>query len=134
MSDTLVLTSLQLTGNVLRPRGEIRIGAEWNRYGDAQVVGDDWPRVWAHELAHFALFLEDTYLGLDPATGVLIPVETCTGTAMSDPYDEVSSELRYDLAAWEADCGDSLAELPDQRLQLAYPGLSCRRPPTTARH
>lgn len=105
-------------------RGEIRIGAVWNRYGDPTPTGDDWPNVLAHELGHYLLFLEDSYLGLDPDSGLLIPVTTCTGTAMTDPYDEESSELRYDLPNWRDECGHSLAELPDWSLmRLAYPAL-----------
>ena len=124
VSDTLVLASLQLTEPITATRGEIRIGPEWNRYGDVKQIGDDWPRVLAHEIAHYALFLEDTYLGLDLATGLLVPVESCTGTAMSDPYEDASSELRSDYASWQSQCSQTLAELPDWSLmQLAYPEL-----------
>jgi hypothetical protein len=124
VSDTLVLTGLGLTEPITATEGEIRIGPEWNRYGDVQQIGDDWPRVLAHEIGHYALFLEDTYLGLDPAAGLLVPVESCNGTAMSDPYGDESSELRFEYGAWQRDCSMTLAELPDWALMtLAYPDL-----------
>jgi len=118
---------IPLPGNhepITATRGEIRIGAVWNRYGDPTPTGDDWPNVLAHELGHYLLFLEDSYLGLDPVSKLLIPITSCTGTAMTDPYDEESSELRYDEPRWAAECGASLAELPDwSLLRLAYPAL-----------
>jgi hypothetical protein len=116
-------TILSFTYPITFSAGEIRIGPTWNRYGDPQPIGDDWPNVLAHELAHYALFLEDTYLGLH-ASGVLIPIDTCTGTAMSDPYSAGASELRYSDSTWPTQCGQTLAELPDWDLiTLAYPAL-----------
>jgi subtilisin-like proprotein convertase family protein len=122
-------TVLSFTHPITFSAGEIRIGPTWNRYGDPQPIGDDWPNVLAHELAHYALFLEDTYLGLD-ANGVLIPIETCTGTAMSDPYSDGTSEFRHADSEWRTQCGQTLAELPDWNLiTLAYPAL--HSPPPT---
>ena len=44
------------------------MGAVWNRYGNAgSSLDEDWPRTLAHELGHYALFLDDNYLGLDAA-------------------------------------------------------------------
>jgi hypothetical protein len=111
-----VLTGTGLTGLITATPGEIRLGPAWNRYGDPQPLGDDWPRVLAHEISHYALFLEDTYLKLNE-NGLLIP-SGCEGTAMSNPYDDNSSEFSY-----ETGC-TSLAELPDWNLlTLAFPAL-----------
>ncbi|MCX7682574.1 MAG: hypothetical protein N2508_11545, partial [Anaerolineae bacterium] len=67
--------------------GQVRMGATWNRYGNpGQNLGLDWPLALAHELSHYLLFLDDTYLGLNE-DGLLIPVNTCTGSMMGDMYD-----------------------------------------------
>jgi hypothetical protein len=135
VSDTLVLSDPRLSEPITATQGEVRIGPTWNRYGDAGPIGDDWPRVLAHEIAHYALFLEDTYLGLN-AQVRLVGVESCRNTAMSDPYDDPVgpfSEFRYEEAAWydEQVCGRTLAELPDWELiRLAYPDLHSPSPAT----
>ncbi|MCX6032111.1 MAG: VCBS repeat-containing protein [Chloroflexi bacterium] len=122
-------TTLPLTPPVTVGPGAVRIGPTWNRYGRVDTVGEDWPRVLAHELAHYALFLEDTYIGLD-ADGLLVPVSSCSGTAMSDPYQDGASEFRYDDGAWFAQCGASLAEQPEwDILTQTYPALHA--PPPT---
>ncbi len=59
------ITTVPLTSTVTVAPGAVRIGPTWNRYGNVEIIGEDWPRVLAHELAHYALFLEDTYIGLD---------------------------------------------------------------------
>lgn len=100
--------------------GQIRIGPTWTRYGNIEGSLDDWSNGLAHELGHYALFLEDTYLGLKD--GLLIPNDTCTGTAMSDPY--LYSEFRYNTPDWPDKCGQTLAELPDWELiRRVYPAL-----------
>jgi hypothetical protein len=120
-------TVLTFTRPITFAPGEIRIGPTWNRYGDPQVIGDDWPNVLAHELGHYALFLEDTYLGIDD-DGIMTPIDSCRGTAMSDPYSDVYSEFRFRDANWEADCGGSLAELADwEIITRTYAAL--RAPP-----
>ncbi|MCB0060773.1 MAG: VCBS repeat-containing protein, partial [Caldilineaceae bacterium] len=122
-------TILDFTVPITLTRGQVRIGPNWNRYGDLGTIGDDWPNVLAHELGHYLLFLEDTYLGLD-ANGVLIPVDTCTNTPMTDPYEEPSSEFQYDSANWSegAPCANTLAELPEWDLiTIAYNDL--HKPP-----
>ena len=117
-------TALTFTKPLTFSPGEIRLGPTWNRYGDPEPIGDDWPNVLAHELGHYALFLEDTYLKLDEDTGLLVPIDTCTGTAMSDPYDEISSEFRYRDDDWDGDCGPTLAEMSDwEIIDLVYPAL-----------
>ncbi|MBV7333441.1 VCBS repeat-containing protein [Chloroflexi bacterium TSY] len=130
VSETMVLTDPAFSQPITVTQGEVRIGPVWNRYGDATTIGDDWPNVLAHELGHYALFLEDTYLGLDPHSGLLIAIDTCGGTAMTDPYEEISSELRFDDANWSAECGQTIAELPDwEMIRLIYPALHSPPPP-----
>ncbi len=124
-------TVLSFTRPITFTSGEIRIGPTWNRYGDPQPIGADWPNVLAHELGHYALFLEDTYLGLDE-NSILIPVDTCANTAMSDPYSDSFSEFRYADDQWQQQCGQTLAELPDWDLiALAYPALHSPPPTNT---
>jgi hypothetical protein len=90
--------------------GQVHIGPTWNRYGEPGAnLGEDWPRTLAHELGHYALFLDDNYLGLDP-DGLLIPVSSCSG-AMSDPY---RADFPYDefhqTTDWLPDCQATLSE------------------------
>ncbi|MCB0034234.1 MAG: VCBS repeat-containing protein, partial [Anaerolineales bacterium] len=55
LTDTL--KTGEVVGNAFLP-GKIRIGATWNRYGNpGGTVGEDWPRVLAHEFGHYGLFL-----------------------------------------------------------------------------
>ncbi|MBK8045935.1 MAG: VCBS repeat-containing protein [Anaerolineales bacterium] len=61
VSGTVTLVDPGLSTPITATQGEIRIGAVWNRYGDPQPIGDDWPRVLAHEIGHYALFLEATH-------------------------------------------------------------------------
>ncbi len=100
-----------LQSDVTYAPGQVQMGALWNRYGESSgSLGEDWPRTLAHELGHFALFLNDNYLGLDE-DGLLIPVETCPG-AMSDPYrdDDASGygEFHPD-AGWLPGCERTLS-------------------------
>jgi FG-GAP-like repeat len=112
--------------------GQVHLGPVWNRYGDATGrLGEDWPRVLAHELGHFALFLDDDYLGLD-AQGRLIPVDTCTGTAMSDPYRDDFSEFHL-AAGWLPGCANTLAQRSSGRADWStittfYPWLDGTTP------
>ncbi|HYF63138.1 MAG TPA: VCBS repeat-containing protein [Herpetosiphonaceae bacterium] len=89
--------------------GQIHMGAVWNRYGDATSgVSDDWARTLAHEFGHYALFLDDNYLGLD-SQGQLIAVESCPG-AMSDPYrQDWYSEFHPDTG-WLPACAQTLSQ------------------------
>jgi subtilisin-like proprotein convertase family protein len=89
--------------------GQVSMGAVWNRYGESSGnLGEDWPRALAHELGHYALFLDDDYLGLD-ANNRLIPIDTCSGTAMSDPYRDDYSEFHPGGASWTTNCASTLA-------------------------
>jgi subtilisin-like proprotein convertase family protein len=98
-----------ITSTITYDPGNIHIGAVWDRYGDSGgALGEDWPRALAHELGHYALFLDDDYLGLDAGNN-LIPIDTCSNTAMSDPYRDDYSEFRPRDATWLTDCGNTLA-------------------------
>jgi uncharacterized repeat protein (TIGR01451 family) len=107
--------------------GQVRMGATWNRYGDpGGSLGEDWPRTLAHELGHYALFLNDNYLGLD-AEGHLISVDSCTGTAMTDPYREDYSEF-HPNEDWLPGCERTLSHQSTERSDWAtittfYPWL-----------
>ncbi len=89
--------------------GQIHMGAVWNRYGTAgSNLEQDWPRALAHEMSHYALFLDDNYLGLDDV-GQVIPVDSCP-SVMSDPYRKDYPYDEYHPAdAWDAECGDTLS-------------------------
>jgi subtilisin-like proprotein convertase family protein len=88
--------------------GQIRIGSVWNRFGEAtSALSDDWARAFAHEIGHFALFLDDNYLGFDQA-GRLISADTCPG-AMTDPYRDDFSEFHPDKD-WAERCAQTLSQ------------------------
>jgi hypothetical protein len=93
--------------------GQVRMGAMWNRYGDAEVgnLGDDWPAAFAHELGHYLLFLDDNYLTLQDNLLVLLEDDDCKG-AMNNPYSNVYSEF-HPAQGWEeeARCKETLSEL-----------------------
>ncbi len=122
--DTFLCTDPDVPTVQYRP-GQLRIGATWNRYGDPQGdVGDDWPRTLAHELAHYALFLDDNYLGLDE-NGLLTPV-SCAG-AMFSPYTDEHTEF-FPVTGWEKQCAKTLSHQTTKRPDWAtittfYPGL-----------
>jgi hypothetical protein len=97
-----------VTSTITYAPGQVHIGAVWNRYGDPSgTLGEDWPRTLAHELGHFALFLDDNYLGFSES-GLLIPVDTCDGSAMSDPYRDDFSEFLPE-SDWLPDCERTLS-------------------------
>jgi hypothetical protein len=87
--------------------GQIRMPPTWNRYGDPSAggIGEDWPRTLAHEMGHYYLFLDDHYLGVEEG-GQVVSIDSCTGTAMTDPYRY--SEYR-DQDDWLPACRDTLA-------------------------
>lgn len=87
--------------------GQIRMSAAWNRFGgNSNIAGEDWPRTLAHELGHYALFLDDNYIGRD-ATGNLIAVTSCP-SAMSDPYRDDYGEF-HPQADWSTACQTTLS-------------------------
>jgi hypothetical protein len=98
---------LSSTTPITYSTGQVRMGAIWNRYGEAEGnLGEDWPRTLAHELGHFAFFLDDNYIGLDE-NGLLIPVYSCPG-AMSDPYRDDYSEF-HPQPNWTQQCEATLS-------------------------
>ena len=71
--------------------GQVRLGPLWDPFGESQVeLGEDWQRAFAHELAHYLLFLPDNYLGLDKD---LLTLVDCQGSFMTNAYDDDYSEL-----------------------------------------
>ncbi len=81
--------------------GQVRMGAEWNRYGEATGnLGDDWARAFAHELGHYLLFLDDNYVGFDESSKTLIAISDadCSG-AMNNPYSDLQGEFHLP-AGW----------------------------------
>jgi hypothetical protein len=108
--------------------GMIHMGAIWNRYGNPSGnIGDDWALALAHEFAHYALYLEDNYLGLD-AQQHLISVTSCTGSAMSDPYRDDYGEFKL-TAEWSPGCDNTLSEKTTGRsdwetIHAFYPALN----------
>ncbi len=114
--------------------GQVVMGSTWNRYGDpGKNLGDDWSLALAHELAHFFLFLDDTYLGLNE-DGLLIAIDTenpakgCIGTAMGDVYSVDNSEFIFDDVYWADRCAQTLTERTLERdewetITLWYPPL-----------
>ncbi len=93
--------------------GQIHMGSTWNRYGNAgESLGVDWPVILAHELAHYLLYLEDNYLGLEEFDGaeVLTSVNGCVGSAMGDVYNINNTELIFDDTTWVNNCSDTLAQ------------------------
>lgn len=103
---TETLTVSGRTSTLVYERGQIRMGPAWNRYGDPGVsYGEDWSRALAHELGHYALYLDETYLGYKG--GMATSVKTCP-SPMSDPYRPAYSELRTDVG-WLPGCADTLA-------------------------
>ncbi|MGB1254174.1 MAG: hypothetical protein ACPG8W_26420, partial [Candidatus Promineifilaceae bacterium] len=114
--------------------GQIRMGATWNRYGNPDgTLGEDWPRVLAHEIGHYAFFLLDNYLGIDDQTGLLRNID-CQGSLMTDAYRQDYSEfvsratLNSAGYSWSGNCIDTLAEDTTGRsdwetIQTFYPFL-----------
>jgi subtilisin-like proprotein convertase family protein len=117
------------TDTILYSPGQVTMGSTWNRYGNpGQSLGEDWSIILAHELGHYLLFHDDTYIGLDPS-GFLIPISTCLGSAMGDLYSNPdNTEFIANEDYWQANCRDTLAEQTLGRnewetIQLWYPGL-----------
>ena len=105
----LLADPITATGIITYGSGQVNMGSVWNRYGEASGnLGEDWPRALAHEIGHYALFLDDDYLGLD-ANNHLIPIDTCSGTVMSDPYREDYSEFHPGGSSWISGCANTLA-------------------------
>ena len=100
-----VITDVTDVSTVTYGPGQIRMGSSWNRYGESgDNLGEDWPRALAHELGHYLFYLDDHYLGLKDE--ILVPVDTCPNSAMTDPYRDDHSEF---LPQLDEGCQDTLA-------------------------
>ncbi len=114
--------------DVVYDTGQVHMGATWNRYGTpGSSLGEDWSIILAHELSHYLLFQDDTYLGFT-ANGLLKAVDTCTGSAMGEIYIPDNTEFVADEGHWQANCADTLANKTLGRdewatLKLWYPEL-----------
>ncbi len=121
--------------DILYDIGQVTMGATWNRYGNAgQNLGQDWPLALAHELSHFLLFMDDTYLGLNQSD-LLIPLDSCAGSAMSDVYAPDNTEFVGD-GSWLPSCANTLANKTLHRsewatLRLWYPWLNAPASPNS---
>ncbi|WP_161569147.1 FG-GAP repeat domain-containing protein [Candidatus Oscillochloris fontis] len=94
--------------------GSVSMGSIWSRYGgQTGTVGEDWARALAHEIGHYAFFLDDNYIGRN-TEGKVISISTCPG-AMSDPYRDDYSEFHPRTAAWDANCSRTFSQLELQR-------------------
>ncbi|EFO80257.1 proprotein convertase P [Oscillochloris trichoides DG-6] len=94
--------------------GSVSMGSVWSRYGGHNgSVAEDWARALAHEIGHYAFFLDDNYIGRD-SSGTMISISTCPG-AMSDPYRDDYSEFHPRTAAWDANCSRTFSQLELQR-------------------
>ena len=109
------------------------MGAVWSRYGDAGVnLGDDWSRALAHESGHYALFLNDNYLGLDAADR-LIPVDSCP-SAMADayrqdePYDEFHPQKDWQLECFRTLSNQITGRSDWETIHAFYPLLTATLP------
>jgi len=132
VSETVILDGQPKT--ITYGAGQVRMGAIWNRYGEATgTLGEDWPRALAHELGHYLFFLEDDYLGLNEQ-GLLVtipaegdPAKSCPG-AMNDPYRDSQSEF-HPAADWlTSGCVKTLAHQstgrPDWKTIYDFYGLT----------
>ncbi|MCA0352066.1 MAG: VCBS repeat-containing protein [Chloroflexi bacterium] len=108
--------------------GQVHIGSHWNRNGiPGEDISTDWSVILAHELSHYLFFMEDTYLGIQ-ADQLLVPVDTCAGSAMGDVYLPTNTEFVFDPEVWQAHCQETLAAQELKRtewetLRLWYPAL-----------
>lgn len=94
--------------------GQIRMGPNWDPFGQSLAeLSADWQRAFAHELAHYLLYLPDNYIGVS-ATGLPIATD-CRGSFMTSTYDDAYSEFLTRASGWAGydwvgDCQDSVAE------------------------
>lgn len=114
--------------------GQVHMGLTWNRYGEQNTLGDDWPRALAHELGHYLFFLEDNYVGYsDGEEKMLVSVSGCPG-AMADPYRDDTKKGYDEFTAdttWEnpdLECGRTLSDQETRRsdwgtIEAFYPWL-----------
>ncbi len=122
------ITDTTTLSTVVYGPGQVRMGAIWNRFGNASGnLSEDWPRTLVHELGHYLFFLEDNYLGLQ--AGKVVPVSTCPGL-MSDTYAAI---WQYQTSAgWGSGCAQTFSNQTTGRadwttIHMFYPALV---PPT----
>ncbi|HSG21068.1 MAG TPA: hypothetical protein VLA31_09885, partial [Burkholderiaceae bacterium] len=122
-------TAITPTQVITYEQSQVRMPATWNRYGEPGVsIGEDWPRALAHELGHYAFFLDDDYLGLDH--GAVIAVTSCPG-AMADPYSDDDAggyDEFHPVKNWSLGCEHTLSNLETgraswQTIKKFYPVL-----------
>lgn len=106
MTDDVISATRTIT-NAYGP-GQIRMGPNWDPFGqNLDELSQDWQRALAHEIAHYALFLPDNYLGFD-ANGFPRLVD-CQGSFMTNTYDDAYSEF-LTRDRWVGDCLLSIAQ------------------------
>lgn len=121
--------------------GRAYMGATWNRFGLPGVqisvtngvsgtvdTSGDWAAVFAHELGHYLLFLDDTYFRFRNDF-VIESVYSCTGSAMGWVYFDENTEFVHDDIHWNDNClhtshNDQLARDEWATMQLWYPWLT----------
>ena len=108
--------------------GQINLGSSWDRYGNPeQGFSDDWSLALAHELGHYLLFLDETYLGFDGA--LLHTRDKCNKSAMGDLYgSKAATEFVADSLEWLTNCADTLSNQTLKRtewqtIQKWYPDV-----------
>jgi hypothetical protein len=133
---TQPLTDTTGVGTALYGPGQIHMGAVWNRFGNSNYnnLSEDWPRTLAHELAHYALFQQDNYVGLNGA-GQIIPVTDCA-SVMSDYYGSVNGFQTR--ASWSPSCDQTLSNRTTGRadwetITKFYPALIAPTGPLDSR-
>ncbi len=88
--------------------GQIRMGPLWDPFGQNQTdLQQDWWRAFAHELAHYLLFLPDNYLGVED--GLLVTTD-CKGSFMTSAYDEERYGAFLIRDDWVGPCLDTVAQ------------------------
>jgi len=115
--------------------GRAYMSATWNRYGlpTAPIsptvdTSEDWAAVFAHELGHYLLFLDDTYFRYR-SDFVIESVYSCTGSAMGWVYFPENTEFVFDPTHWNTNClhtahNDQLQRYEWATMKLWYPWLA----------
>ena len=127
ISETIQFTQTNTKQNEYRP-GQINMGSSWDRYGDpGQGFSDDWALALAHELGHYLLFLDETYIGFD---GTLLHTrDQCNKSAMGDLYgSKAATEFVADSQEWATNCANTLSNQTLNRtewqtIQKWYPDI-----------
>ncbi|MBN1177918.1 MAG: VCBS repeat-containing protein, partial [Anaerolineae bacterium] len=134
LTDTVDPQHNVISDTIVYAPGQVAMGSTWNRYGTpGQSLGEDWAIILAHELSHYLLFQDDTYIGMDE-NGYLVAVDSCAGSAMGDLYSNPdNTEFVAADAAWATGCTNTLANQTLGRdewetIGLWYPDLM---PPST---